>query len=209
MLQTLRSYWESLRSNDDLPLRSDIDPRQIPEVLDSLFILERLGPEDVRVRIAGLALCEMMGMEVRGQSPLTFFAKDTRQRFAAMVGEVLARPMIARLGLETVDRMGNEARVNMLLLPLRSDFGDVSRIIGCVTTPKGGFTAPLRFHIRTIDMEPIRPNTSTLPASRFGFSEPDVGFIMDGSTVIHTIAGGSETQAVRKVQSPSYLKLVD
>ncbi|MCK4862455.1 MAG: PAS domain-containing protein, partial [Rhodobacteraceae bacterium] len=101
MIQTLRSHWESLRINGGIPLRADIDPRQIPDVLDSLFIFERLNPQDVRVRIAGLTLCEMMGMEVRGQSPLSFFDDSTRRRFAAVVADVMDRPTTARLGLDT------------------------------------------------------------------------------------------------------------
>ena len=209
MIQTLRSHWESLRINGDLPLRADIVPSQIPDILDSLFIFERLNPEDVRVRIAGLTLCEMMGMEVRGQSPMTFFSKEARQRFSNIVSDVMTRPTIARLDLDTVDRMGNEAQAEMILLPLRSDFGDVSRIIGCVTPPAEGFTAPIRFAVRAVELEAMNSKIKTQATPSFGFSEPKVGFIMDGTSTFHTIVGGADTEPKRKVQSASYLKLVD
>ena len=208
MIQTLRSHWESLRINGELPLRADIDPRQIPDVLDSLFILERLNPLDVRVRIAGLTLCEMMGMEVRGQSPMSFFGENTSQRFAAVVADVLERPTIARLGLDTVDKMGNESRAEMILLPLRSDFGDVSRIIGCVTGPANGFTAPLRFHVRVVDMESLN-SIDSQKAQSFGFAEQGAGFIMDGTSSFRAISGGGSVRSKRSVQAPNYLKLVD
>lgn len=209
MIQTLRTHWETLRIGNDLPLRSEIDPRQIPDVLDSLFIFERLNPDDLRVRIAGLTLCEMMGMEVRGQSPMTFFNDNARLRFSNIVGEVLSNPNVARLGLDTVDKMGNEARAEMLLLPLRSDFGDVSRIIGCVTPPAKGFTAPIRFGIRTVDVEAVGSDINAQATPSFGFAEPKVGFIMDGTSTFHTIVGGSDTPQKPKVRAPSYLKLVD
>lgn len=208
MIHTLRSHWDSLRINGELPLRADIDPRQIPDVLDSLFIFERLNPLDVRVRVAGLTLCEMMGMEVRGQSPMSFFDQSTRQHFAAVVGDVMEHPAIAHLGLDTVDKMGNEARAEMILLPLRSDFGDVSRIIGCVTGPVEGFTAPVRFHIRNVDME--APNsTASQKAHSFGFAEQGAGFIMDGTSSFRAISGGDSARSKRPVQTPNYLKLVD
>ena len=207
MIQTLRSHWESLRINGGIPLRADIDPRQIPNVLDSLFIFERLNPQDVRVRIAGLTLCEMMGMEVRGQSPLSFFDDSTRRRFAAVVADVMDRPTTARLGLDTVDKMGNEARAEMILLPLRSDFGDVTRLIGCVTGPAEGFTAPMRFHVRNVDMETL--SRTEQDTQSFGFAEQGAGFIMDGTSSFRAISGGGSVRPKRPVQTASYLKLVD
>ncbi len=207
MIQTLRSHWDSLRTNGELPLRADINPRQIPDVLDSLFIFERLNPQDVRVRIAGLNLCEMMGMEVRGQSPVSFFDSSTRRRFAAVVADVLDRATVAQLGLDTVDKMGNEARADMILLPLRSDFGDVNRVIGCVTGPAEGFTAPMRFHVRSVDME--TPNSPEQNVQSFGFAEQGAGFIMDGTSSFRTISGGGAARAKRPTQAASYLKLVD
>ena len=207
MIQTLRSHWESLRINGGIPLRADIDPRQIPNVLDSLFIFERLNPQDVRVRIAGLTLCEMMGMEVRGQSPLSFFDDSTRRRFAAVVADVMDRPTTARLGLDTVDKMGNEARAEMILLPLRSDFGDVTRLIGCVTGPAEGFTAPMRFHVRNVDMETL--NRTEQDTQSFGFAEQGAGFIMDGTSSFRAISGGGSVRPKRPIQTASYLKLVD
>ncbi len=207
MIHTLRSHWESLRINGELPLRADINPRQIPDVLDSLFIFERLNPQDVRVRIAGLSLCEMMGMEVRGQSPMSFFDESTRRRFAAVVADVLDRPTIARLWLDTVDKMGNKARAEMILLPLRSDFGDVSRVIGCVTGPADGFTAPLRFHVRNVDMDAL--NGTDQNTQSFGFAEQGAGFIMDGTSSFRTISGGGAARPKRPAHAASYLKLVD
>ncbi len=207
MIHTLRSHWESLRTNGELPLRADIDPRQIPDVLDSLFIFERLNPQDVRVRIAGLTLCEMMGMEVRGQSPMSFFDDSTRRRFAAVVGEVLEHSLIANLGLDTIDRMGNEAQAEMILLPLRSDFGDVNRVIGCVTGPAEGFTAPMRFHVRNVDMDAL--SSTPQNTQSFGFAEQGAGFIMDGTSSFRMISGGGSVQPKRPVQTASYLKLVD
>ena len=207
MIHTLRSHWDSLRINGELPLRADIDPRKIPDVLDSLFIFERLNSQDMRVRIAGLTLCEMMGMEVRGQSPMSFFDESTRQRFASVVTDVLDRPTIAHLGLNTVDKMGNKARAQMILLPLRSDFGDVSRVIGCITGPEDGFTAPVRFHVRNVDMDAL--NSTDQLSQNFGFAEQGAGFIMDGTSSFRAISGGGVVRPKRPVQAASYLKLVD
>jgi hypothetical protein len=120
----------------------------------------------------------------------------------------LNRPTIARLGLDTVDKMGNEARAEMILLPLRSDFGDVSRVIGCVTAPENGFTAPLRFHVRNVDIEALN-STVSHKAHSLGFAEQGAGFIMDGTSAFRAISGSGVTRPERPVSAPSYLKLVD
>lgn len=136
-----------------------------------------------------------------------FFDEGTRQRFAAVVADVMDRPTIACLGLDTVDKMGNEAQAEMILLPLRSDFGDITRVIGCVTRPAEGFTAPMRFHVRNVDMEML--NSADQNVKNFGFAEQGAGFIMDGTSSFRAISGGGSVRAKRPVQKASYLKLVD
>lgn len=207
--ELLRSHWDCLRSDGDIPSRSDIDPREITDALDSLFILERLNPQDVRVRIAGLTLCEMIGMEVRGQSPTTFFGEKTSARFKAVLDDVMGRPTIAHLGLDAADKIGNLSRVEMVLLPLRSDFGDVSRIIGCVTPPPNGFTAPVRLNIRTVDMEAITETAPCEQSESFGFAENRSGFILDGTSAFRSITGAGAARVRRQPAKPGYLKVVD
>lgn len=207
MINTLRTHWDKLCDGNQVPLRSDIDPRAIPDALDSLFMLERLNPEDVRCRIAGLTICEMMGMEVRGLSPMTFFTDGSRPRFAAVMNEVMSVPKIARLGLEATDKLGNNGIAEMILLPLRSDFGEVTRIIGCVTPLSAGFTAPVRFHIKTIDLENIALKVTSQAEKAFGFAEPRRGFIMDGSPNFRTVK--STGKIIRSDPKSGHLKIVN
>ena len=65
-LHNLRTYWEKLRAGRVAPYRAELDPRAFEDVLENMFILEQLNPSQIRVRLAGMSLCEMMGMEVRG-----------------------------------------------------------------------------------------------------------------------------------------------
>ncbi len=205
-LRTLRAHWDEICEGDLPPFRSDIEPRKIPEVLDTLFIFEQLGPKDTRVRIAGLKLCEMMGMEVRGQSPMSFFQDNSRGRFDSVLTEVLGQPKVAYLGLDTKDKQDNESHVEMILLPLRSDFGDISRVIGCVTVPDSGFTAPIRYHISSVNMDnPFRNR----PASDQGFAEPTPEFSMDGVPVLRTVEGNTSVKREKRAAKITHLKLVD
>lgn len=203
-INILRNHWDSVREGKLPPFRSEISPRSLPDVLDTLFILEQLAPNDLRVRIAGLTICEMMGMEVRGQTPMTFFEKHARDRFDAVVENVLTRPTIARLALSTTDKLGNAGNVEMILLPLRSDFGDVNRIIGCVTVPKHGYSAPIRYRINAIDLEPISRRKHNV----LGFAEEPAEFEVESAPTLRSINGNDHAEREKPRGKPSYLKIV-
>lgn len=207
-LKTLYEHWNSLREGRLPPFRSEISPRALPEQLDTLFILEMLNPKDVRIRIAGIKICEMIGMEVRGQSPMSFFEENARGRFASVITDVLNGAAIARLSLKTEDKLGNIGNVEMILLPLRSDFGDVSRIIGCVTVPTDGFTAPIRYHIDSVKLEPLSRNRNDGVVQHAGFAEERAGFIMDDAPAFRTISGNADIRQKRPVQKQNFLKVV-
>lgn len=205
-IDALHNHWKSLREGNLPPFRSEISPRSLPDMLDNLFIFETLNPDDIRVRIAGIKICEMMGREVRGQTPMSFFGENARGRFAAVMTDVLTRPTVARLGLETSDSNGNIGHADMILLPLRSDFGDVSRIIGCVSEPDTGFTAPVSFHIKTIDLEGNARTPKSVP--EVGFAEESAGFILDGAPVFRSISGNPLLKPAKVSRKQDYIKVV-
>ncbi|MCB2111761.1 MAG: PAS domain-containing protein, partial [Rhodobacteraceae bacterium] len=65
-ISVVRAYWEALRAGREVPYRSEIDPRGIESALEHTFVLERIAPRIARFRLAGVHLCDLMGMEVRG-----------------------------------------------------------------------------------------------------------------------------------------------
>ena len=76
------------------------------------------------------------------------FTLPTRRALSAALDEVFDGPAIARidlLGERGIGRPPLEAR--MLLLPLMSDFNDVSRLLGCLCTRGTIGRAPRRFDI--------------------------------------------------------------
>ena len=142
-----------------------------------MFILEQLNPNQVRVRLAGMALCELMGMEVRGMPPEAFIGADDREEFGRQVQTVLTGPAIVELDLMAADISDTGIRGQMLMLPLRSDFGEVTRILGCVLTERKAIRTPVAFSIvahRTSMVHGPDPDGSAdgLP----GFSEPPAAF---------------------------------
>jgi hypothetical protein len=53
-------YWLSKRKNQRLPLRSDIDPFDFPELLPTVLLIEPFGFGDFRIRLAGTVYSERL-----------------------------------------------------------------------------------------------------------------------------------------------------
>ncbi len=204
ILQSLRNYWEELRDGRLAPFRSEIDPRKFEDALENMFILEKITDDSVRVRLAGMKLCEMMGMEVRGMAPRGFMMPDDRTRLDISLSQVFETPAVKELVLETVDATGKSDTAYMMLLPLRSDFGDVTRILGCISDRQGHYNAPLRFRITAEKTDQIK-YTEDRPQA--GFAEEQVKFnIPTSAPQLRSIAGNP--QAKRDATSKPNLKLV-
>lgn len=183
----MRGYWESLRSGRLVPLRSEIDPREISGALEYGFILERLQPGAVRFRLAGMHLCDLMGMEVRGMPLRSFISPPSRARFSAMLERVFTQPEIHEYTMTSEDTNGTHLRARLLILPLKSDGGTVDRAIGCFTTEGVVGLAPRRFRVHETRVTSLINGEQTrefmddeMPARPLplvaGFGEPQEAF---------------------------------
>ncbi len=171
IFNNLFEHWSALREGGGVPNRCEIDPRVFPDALENTFIFERIAKGDFRARLAGMNLCDMMGMEVRGQSAASFMLSGERGRLQQVLEQILVRPAIGELVLEGRDLGGASVTVNMILLPLRSDMGEVNRVIGCISYPQKPFTAPLRFAVKSQKLTPLSALGSSPADIAVGFSE--------------------------------------
>jgi hypothetical protein len=177
MLSSLKSYWDRLRAGRSAPYRAEIDPRQFQSALENMFIVEKLAPDNMRFRLAGMKICEMMGMEVRGMQPSALIEEQDRQRFDRLLNVVMNEPAVVELRLAAQNRAGLY-RATMLLMPLRSDFGDINRVIGCTSGEGDLFAAPLAFAIDDVAVTPVEASQGggdprqAMP----GFAEPQADY---------------------------------
>lgn len=168
----LRAYWDGLRQGRAVPDRTEVEPRGLRGLLDYAFILERIAPGAARFRLAGRHLVDLMGMEVRGMPLCSVMNPSSRGRLSDVLETVFKAPQIAELRLEG---QGGFARPplsgQMVLLPLKSDLGDVSRALGAMVIEGEIGRAPRRFDIAHDAVFPIVAGGATLPPSPSGFAE--------------------------------------
>lgn len=155
-IAAFQAYWASMRKDGDIPRRSDIDPRGIEPLLENAFIAENIAPGVTRLRIAGAHLSDLMGMEVRGMPLSSFIEPAQRNELALKFVELFDRPATLNLKLRSDGGIGRPVlEGRLLMLPLRSDLGDISRALGCLVTEGNIGRAPRRFSIAGTTLEPL------------------------------------------------------
>lgn len=72
-------YWSRLRAGRALPDQADIDPRAIKRMLSQVFLLDAGDCARPTYRLAGTALCDRLGMELRGTNFFTHWETPARE----------------------------------------------------------------------------------------------------------------------------------
>lgn len=176
-IRALYNYWERLRAGRPCPYRAEVDPRDMDGDARHLFVLEDLGQGNLRFRLAGTALIDAFGYELRGMSARSVMEGQARESFVALIAETLAEPGVGYARLFAPDRV---TVWEVVLLPLRGNFGQIDRLIGCLhpvsgRTPEAGAT-PLRFTIDTMSIRPVDVGVDAGPETVHGDAMPLAGF---------------------------------
>jgi len=166
-LREVEAYWDGLRNGRPVPARSDIDPRGMQSALEFAFILERIAPGIARFRLAGMHLTDLMGMEVRGMPLTAMFVPESRAKISAVIESVCDTPQITTLTLKGERGIGRGSLdAQLLLCPLKSDLGDVNRILGCLQSKGNIGRQPRRFDaVETVSHPLINAGIQDTPMS--------------------------------------------
>lgn len=207
----LLNYWENLRAGRIAPMRSELDPHQITGALDHTFVLEYNGPLDVRFRLAGMALCEMMGMELRGMPARALIDIGHRDELSRVLDDLVASPKIVELVLKTSSAQSPKLKARMLLLPMQNDAGQFTRILGCLVSKGPMFQTPQRFEIADVKTTRIistmgGPAPEKAPTLVSGFAEDRAKF--NGPAKMTKPKSDKKTTTPRLLAGKSYLRLV-
>ncbi len=193
-IRALYNYWERLRAGRPCPYRAEVDPRDMEGDARHLFVLEDLGQGNLRFRLAGTALIDAFGYELRGMSARSVMEGQARESFVALIAETLAEPGVGYARLFAPDGV---TVWEVVLLPLRGNFGQIDRLIGCLhpvsgRTPEAG-DVPLRFTIDAMSIRPVNAGPDTVHGDAMplaGFGEGQAGFEGAPGTGLTAIEGG-------------------
>jgi hypothetical protein len=205
----LLSYWESLRAGRIAPMRSEVDPREITGALEHTFVLAYNNSLDVRFRLAGIKLCELMGMELRGMPARALIELGHRDELSRIIDALIDDPKIVELHLRSNANKGG-LKARMLLLPMQDQKGSIARILGCLTTTGPNMQHPQRFEIKDVKTTRIiGVMNTTEPQPVTGFAEDTDPFMGPTSFTKPTMPHKADKpRTERLIAGKPYLRLV-
>lgn len=171
----VEAYWEALRDGRLMPDRAEIDPRGLESALEYAFILEHIAPGVGRIRVAGMHMSDLLGMEVRGMPLTAMFAQGSRDTLSRVLQSVVSDPKVVDLSLVDIGGIGRpQLRAQLYLAPLASHTGCVPRVLGCLQAIGRIGRTPRRFTVEHVQMRRIAaskpaadPGKPPLPDSAF------------------------------------------
>ncbi|MDP9808880.1 hypothetical protein J2W42_001727 [Rhizobium tibeticum] len=127
----LFEYWNRLRGQDLAPLRSQVEPTDLRQILSSVFLLETSDTGRVAFRLAGTRICDLFGRDLGGApfSELWAHGNDDIEHTAA---GVMTHAIPALLNATGFTAAGHRACFEIILLPIRRDDGECDKLLGAI-----------------------------------------------------------------------------
>jgi len=127
----LFEYWTRIRGKDVAPLRSQVEPTHLRQILSSVFLLETGDSGRIAFRLAGTRICDLFGRDLRGVpfSELWAHGKDDIEQMAT---GLMSNAMPELLNATGFTAAGHCASFEIVLLPLRSDECQCDKLLGAI-----------------------------------------------------------------------------
>lgn len=129
--RALYDYWNNLRQSRTAPLRSELDPRAIKELLPTVFILQREDDTTFIYRLAGTRLCQHFGYELRNQNFLENWRKNELHSIATLFESISDNHSAAVMGVKTHSENTTQNMMEFVFVPVKLDSTGDTRILGC------------------------------------------------------------------------------
>jgi hypothetical protein len=189
----LHAYWERLRGERAAPERAEIEPGEIRHLLaDSLILELDMAARSATIRLAGTRVCALYGRELKGEAFARLWGSQAPDPWRIV--EIVASDTLGVVaGLRGTNAAGEEADLELLLLPLRHRGRTQVRALGTLSlegTPHWIGLRPLMqaetTSLRILPSRRAEAAPPARPAVRTGAGYP--GPVRRGHLLVH--AGG-------------------
>lgn len=128
----LVGYWSRIRKGRDVPDQTDIDPRAIKRLLPYVFILEADNTARPVYRLAGTALCERFGFEMKGTGFLTHWEAQSSLALSSLLQQALSLKQPVCLTSIGATADCGMVELETVLLPIKFGEGKPTRFLGMI-----------------------------------------------------------------------------
>src|SRR6185437_11725570 len=128
----LVGYWSRLRKGREVPDQTDIDPRAIKRLLSYTFILDYENPGRPVYRLAGTALCERFGFELKGSSFLGHWESQSTASLVSLLRQAMKSRQPVCLSSIAATADNGMVELETILTPVSMNGGEPNRFFGMV-----------------------------------------------------------------------------
>lgn len=128
----LVGYWSRLREGGDVPDQTDIDPRDIKRLLPYVFILDAEDPARPIYRLAGTALCERFGFELKGTGFLTHWEARSSSAVVSLLTQSLKTNQPVCLTSIGASADCGMVELETILAPIKFGSRGATRFVGMI-----------------------------------------------------------------------------
>ena len=124
-------YWNDKRGENQIPLRSDVDPLDFYRYWPTIYFAEGGKLEELSVKVAGTAYRSLYGYEITGRKIIDLIPSGSAQK--ALSDYILCidkKLPVYREGEMTWRERNAPISYNRLLLPIGKDYSAVGYILG-------------------------------------------------------------------------------
>lgn len=126
----LIGYWNRLRRGRAVPDQTDIDPRAVKRMLSQMFILEASSVARPVYRLAGTAICERFGHELRSINFLSHWESQSGLALASLLRQSLRLRQPLCLASIGVTQDAGMVEIETVLVPVSFGGSEPTRVIG-------------------------------------------------------------------------------
>ena len=127
--------WQAWRGTELVPRRATVNIEDISTLLQLVSVIEVSSPETATIRLAGTALCEAMGFELKGLNYFDFTSPEERGPGIARTHELLAQPCGSHYILPITYMSGRTIPSEIVAFPVWPDDPAAPPQIFAVTMP--------------------------------------------------------------------------
>jgi hypothetical protein len=193
----LLRIWNTLRGQRAMPRVSDITAGAIANHMHSLLIIEQQPAGVGKVRLAGTAVCALLGREISGLAFSDIWDQRDQADLARMSDAIFDDGSVIIIGAIGHRHAHESERINVLLLPVEADQGKPRRLIGTFSLPQTGHLTlfPItRLQIASLRVLDADRTAMNLMAS--GFRRTDVALQRGHLVLLNGNKSANETKSV-------------
>lgn len=123
-------YWTQIRQGRATPDQADIDPKALKRLLPFVFLLDMREDGSFIYRLAGTALCERYGGELRGKDFLGHWDDISSASLRKVLRQALARRSPVCLTSIGATEECSMIEIETVLLPITYGAGEPQRFLG-------------------------------------------------------------------------------